>query len=110
MDVIDLIAATHGRSFWVLDDLSPLQQINDEVNNADVHLFKPANVRRFKELGRIGQDVGRNKKIYGREVAPQEILQGGFPVPASAKGPASGSPWHRRPRTRRSSRSTRTSI
>lgn len=38
----DLIAATQGRAFWVLDDLSPLHQISDEVANADVHLFKPS--------------------------------------------------------------------
>src|SRR5258708_9408131 len=38
----DLVAATHGRSFWILDDLSPLRQIADGVALADFHLFKPA--------------------------------------------------------------------
>ena len=37
----DLIAATHGRSFWVLDDLSPLRQATPETQDADVHLFAP---------------------------------------------------------------------
>jgi photosystem II stability/assembly factor-like uncharacterized protein len=37
----DLIVATHGRSFWILDDISPLRQITDATANADV-LFKPA--------------------------------------------------------------------
>ena len=37
----DLIVATQGRSFWVLDDLTPLHQINKELFNDDVHLFKP---------------------------------------------------------------------
>ena len=41
----DLIAATHGRSFWILDDLSPLHQITDEVQNADMWLYKPGKVR-----------------------------------------------------------------
>ncbi len=37
----DLVAATQGRAFWILDDLSPLQQLTDEVAEADYHLFKP---------------------------------------------------------------------
>lgn len=37
----DLIAATHGRSFWVMDDLTPLYQVTEEVVQAPVHLFKP---------------------------------------------------------------------
>src|SRR5437763_601663 len=37
----DLIVATHGRGFWVLDDLTPLRQMNDEVSKAAAHLFKP---------------------------------------------------------------------
>jgi photosystem II stability/assembly factor-like uncharacterized protein len=35
----DLIAATHGRSVWILDDITPLQQLNDEVLAADAFLF-----------------------------------------------------------------------
>jgi hypothetical protein len=35
----DLIAATHGRSIWILDDITPLQQLNDAVVAADVYLF-----------------------------------------------------------------------
>jgi photosystem II stability/assembly factor-like uncharacterized protein len=38
----DLVVATHGRSFWVLDDISPLRQINAEVLNSEAHLFSPA--------------------------------------------------------------------
>ncbi|MBN2731923.1 MAG: glycosyl hydrolase [Balneolaceae bacterium] len=37
----DLVAATQGRAFWILDDLSPVQQISENVANADHHLFKP---------------------------------------------------------------------
>src|SRR5690606_15782921 len=62
----DLIAATHGRSFWILDDPTPPYQTDEEVQNADMWLFKPAKVRRFRELGRYGQNVGEGKKIYGR--------------------------------------------
>ena len=38
----DLIVATFGRGFWVVDDISPLRQINDAVLAADAFLFKPA--------------------------------------------------------------------
>ena len=37
----DLVAATHGRSFWILDDLSPLHQMADAVARSDAHLFTP---------------------------------------------------------------------
>jgi hypothetical protein len=37
----DLVLATHGRSFFVLDDITPLQQLNDEVLSSDIHLFTP---------------------------------------------------------------------
>ncbi|MEL7121566.1 MAG: glycosyl hydrolase, partial [Bacteroidota bacterium] len=39
-----LIAATHGRSFWMIDDLTPLQQLNEDIVNSDFFLFesKPA--------------------------------------------------------------------
>lgn len=38
----DLLAATHGRAFWALDDLSPLQQYKPEVANEEVHLYAPS--------------------------------------------------------------------
>jgi hypothetical protein len=38
----DLIAATHGRSFWVLDGLAPLRQLDGAVVASPVHLFSPA--------------------------------------------------------------------
>jgi photosystem II stability/assembly factor-like uncharacterized protein len=37
----DLVAATQGRSFWVLDDLTVLHQMKDAVAKSDAHLFKP---------------------------------------------------------------------
>ena len=37
----DLVVATHGRSFWVLDDLSPLRQLDARIAAEDVFLFAP---------------------------------------------------------------------
>jgi photosystem II stability/assembly factor-like uncharacterized protein len=42
----DLVLATHGRAFWVLDDVSPLRQYADSVAGKDVHLYKPATAYR----------------------------------------------------------------
>jgi len=38
----DLIVATHGRSFWIMDDITPLRQINEQVARSSAWLFKPA--------------------------------------------------------------------
>jgi photosystem II stability/assembly factor-like uncharacterized protein len=38
----DLIVATHGRGFWVLDNISPLRQLTDEVAQAGVYLYRPS--------------------------------------------------------------------
>ena len=38
----DLIVATHGRGFWVIDDISPLRQVDATILAQDAHLFKPA--------------------------------------------------------------------
>ncbi len=37
----DLIVATHGRGFWILDDITPLRQLNQTVAASDAFLFKP---------------------------------------------------------------------
>jgi photosystem II stability/assembly factor-like uncharacterized protein len=42
----DLIAATHGRSFWILDDLTPLHQISDQLADSPAALLKPRDVYR----------------------------------------------------------------
>jgi len=43
-----LVAATFGRAFWVLDDLSPLRQLNAQVAAAPAHLFHPADAVRVR--------------------------------------------------------------
>jgi len=43
----NLIAATQGRSFWMIDDLTILHQLTDEVAQADFHLFKPMDAYRI---------------------------------------------------------------
>jgi photosystem II stability/assembly factor-like uncharacterized protein len=42
----DLVVATHGRAFWILDDVSPLRQFADSVAPEDMHLYQPATAYR----------------------------------------------------------------
>ncbi len=44
----DLIVGTHGRSFWILDDITPLRQINAEVEQSTADLFKLATAVRVR--------------------------------------------------------------
>jgi hypothetical protein len=48
----DLIAATHGRSVWIMDDITPLQQLTDEVVASDVHLFQNRVATQWKGVSR----------------------------------------------------------
>jgi len=48
----DLAVATHGRSFWILDDISPLRQADGSIAAADAHLFAPATAGRSR-MGRV---------------------------------------------------------
>jgi len=50
----DLVLATHGRSFWILDDLTPLHQLDPGVAAADNHLFDPRDPVRFRGFGGFG--------------------------------------------------------
>ena len=44
----DLIVGTHGRSFWILDDVTPLRQMSDEIARSRVYLFAPQQAVRFR--------------------------------------------------------------
>jgi hypothetical protein len=44
----DLVVATHGRAFWVLDDLSPLRQYSDDIAQKEAFLYTPATAYRIQ--------------------------------------------------------------
>ncbi len=63
----DLVAATHGRGFWILDDLSPVRQYAAGLAEKDVQLFKP------RDTYRIGGGFffgGGGPGAASRELAP----------------------------------------
>jgi len=44
----DLVAATYGRGFWILDDISPLRQVTPALATQKAHLFKPGDAIRVR--------------------------------------------------------------
>ena len=44
----DLVVATHGRGFWILDDIQPLREVTDALVGLDVHLFAPQTALRIR--------------------------------------------------------------
>ena len=59
----DLVVATHGRGFWILDDITPLRQIDATVAAAEAYLYQPETAYRMSGRagsGRPGTDTGAN--------------------------------------------------
>ncbi|MCY4647816.1 MAG: hypothetical protein OXE73_13185 [Gammaproteobacteria bacterium] len=46
----DLVVGTYGRGFWILDDITPLQQLSAEVAVSEAHLFAPRDAYRFRAI------------------------------------------------------------
>lgn len=56
----DLVVATQGRSFWILDDLTPLHQLDESIAQANQHLFQPRNAYRTQLRGFRGPGAPSN--------------------------------------------------
>jgi photosystem II stability/assembly factor-like uncharacterized protein len=46
----DLALATYGRGFWILDDITPLEQLTPEILGSGAHLFAPREAYRFRPI------------------------------------------------------------
>jgi photosystem II stability/assembly factor-like uncharacterized protein len=66
----DLIVATHGRSVWIADDITPLQQLTAEVQREDAHLFDVRPAIAYLNDQQHGQHVG-GQKVFVGENAPR---------------------------------------
>ena len=64
----NLIVATQGRSFWIIDDLSPLHQLDDYVAEARFHLFQP------KPSYRMRRGRGRRDPLLDGENHPDGVM------------------------------------
>jgi photosystem II stability/assembly factor-like uncharacterized protein len=67
----DLVLATHGRAFWILDDVSPLRQYNDGIAKEDLHLYTPGTTVRYQNSSEhpskpilVGQNPPTGALIY----------------------------------------------
>jgi photosystem II stability/assembly factor-like uncharacterized protein len=77
----DLVVATHGRSFWVLDDITPLRQIDANSANAEVILHKPQAALRLhlpdaiERRGPVGDNPppGAIIDYYFKDAPTQEV-------------------------------------
>jgi hypothetical protein len=62
----EIVAATHGRSLWILD-VTPLRQMSTEIAKAKVHLFQPTTAFRWRQEPRKG---GTNRRFVGENPPP----------------------------------------
>ncbi len=79
----DLVVATQGRAFWILDDLTPLQEMSEQTAEQPVHLFRPRAAYRG--------NAGEGTLNYFLKEPPEkgialEILDGSDQVVASFEG------------------------
>jgi len=76
----DLVVGTHGRSFWILDDLTPLHQITDKMAESDFFLFKPRDTYRMRGWGWPRPNIGQNPPggsvvyYYFKEKPEKEVI------------------------------------
>ncbi len=57
----DLVLATFGRGFWILDDISALRQLNAQVADAPAQLFKPAAASRIRPGGFLSTPLPKDE-------------------------------------------------
>lgn len=82
----DLVIGTHGRGFWILDDVTPLRALSDEVLTSTAHLFAPRAAYRFRRIRSTSSDPnsavrGQNPR-YGADI--NYYLSGALADTASA--------------------------
>jgi len=94
----DLVVATHGRAFWIMDDLTPLYALAPDVATEAAHLFAPRAAIRYRTLrgfeggagpGKIYQPVGTTTYTFREITRPngekrQKLLDAGQNPPDGA--------------------------
>ncbi|MBC7895235.1 MAG: hypothetical protein H7066_07465, partial [Cytophagaceae bacterium] len=80
----DLVLSTHGRSVWIMDDVSPLQQLTPAAMQQDVVLFEPRNAIAWKP------DIRMRRSVTGQKNFQGENAPAGTAISYYLKAPASG--------------------
>jgi len=71
----DLVLATHGRSVWIMDDITALQAMTPEVRDSDAHLFEPRAAILWKRNIFRDRSVTGNKNWTGENAPPGASIQ-----------------------------------
>jgi photosystem II stability/assembly factor-like uncharacterized protein len=98
----DLVLATHGRSLWILDDLTPIRETTNGIRNQTAHLFQPPAAIRWRvtwggPTAEFSPQTSGQNPAEGSTISYQlgaafkgevtlEILDGKGTVIATAKG------------------------
>jgi photosystem II stability/assembly factor-like uncharacterized protein len=85
----DLVIGTYGRGFWIMDDITPLQQLTPEVLASSAHLFAPRPAYRFRPITAPSSPyddptIGENPQ-YGASI--NYYLREGSPVKIAIRDP-----------------------
>lgn len=68
----DLVVGTYGRGIWILDDLTAIQQLDNNISSKEVHLFKPRDAYRFRPvtstLQRYAEASSGQNPTYGASI------------------------------------------
>ncbi|HSD33762.1 MAG TPA: hypothetical protein VLB49_17740, partial [Gemmatimonadales bacterium] len=99
----DLVVATHGRGFWILDDISPLEQADAAALVRRAHLFAPSPAYRFRSTQ--GVTAAPNSAVRGENPGSGAALTYYLSsavadtgaTPAAETGPAARDTTSRRP-------------
>src|SRR5262249_16582916 len=59
----DVVVATHGRAFWILDNITPLRQLSAKVLESDAWLFEPAETDRVHPAGFTGTPFQKDEPL-----------------------------------------------
>jgi hypothetical protein len=80
----DIVLATHGRSFYIMDDITTLEQMTTAIEGETAHLFKPRDQYRLATGGGFGGGGGRGGG------APAQITPENAPVHPTGQNPPAG--------------------
>ena len=76
----DLVVGTHGLSIYIIDDVTPLQQLTPGVMAGDAHLFEVREAVRWKSDTQMSVTTGGSKQFRGQNPAPGTAISYYLPI------------------------------
>ncbi|HVD60808.1 MAG TPA: hypothetical protein VNC11_08050 [Gemmatimonadaceae bacterium] len=81
----DLVLSTQGRAFWILDDITPLRELNDRLRTQSAYLFKPRDAYRLRYSSRFGGEESNRGSTADPQYPPRGAMID-YWLPASSSG------------------------